>query len=443
MIPKTIKIKNGKLPDNPGVYFYSDAKGKLLYVGKATSLKRRVGSYFTKAHDNRIAEMVAQIARIDYIETPTVIEALVLEANKIKALKPKYNILQRDDKSFLYLVITNEDYPRPLLMRGLDLQKLDVNPFDAELSVKAKKKFLAVYGPYTSGPSLKRALEYLRRIIPWTDCQPPSVTGRKRPCFYRHIRKCPGVCTGEISKKDYRKIIKRLMLFFEGNKSRLVKQLEKDMNAASKARDYEAAAGYRNDIYALNHIQDVAFITKEDVELPFSKTKPETIIDLDGRIEAYDISNISGTSAVGVMTVFEEGQPAKSKYRKFKIRTVVGANDVGMMEEVMRRRLRRAEQYPNAWPLPEVLIIDGGKPQVNRVQEILDELQLDVPVIGIAKGFDRKQDRLVFDRKNLELARAAAMGKEVFQKVRDEAHRFAVKYHRQVRSKTSGTKRKK
>lgn len=443
MIPKTIKIKKGELPDSPGVYFYYDHGGNLLYVGKATSLKRRVGSYFTKAHDNRIAEMVAQIVKIDYLETPTVIEALVLEANKIKALKPKYNILQRDDKSFLYLVITNEDFPRPLLMRGLDLDDLGVNPFDAELSAKAKKKFLAVYGPYTSGPSLKRALEYLRRIIPWTDCQSPDVTGKKRPCFYRHIRKCPGVCTGEITSKDYKKIMKRLMMFFDGNRSRLVKSLEKDMKAASKAKKYEDAAKLRNNIYALNHIQDVAFITKEDVELPYSKVKPESIIDLDGRIEAYDISNISGTSAVGVMTVFEEGKPAKSKYRKFKIRTVVGANDVGMMEEVMRRRLRRAEISPKAWPLPEVMIIDGGKPQVNRVQEILDELQLDVPIIGIAKGLDRKQDRLVFDRKNLELARIATMGKEIFQKVRDEAHRFSVKYHRQVRTKTSGIPKRK
>lgn len=442
MIPKNIKIKNGELPDNPGVYLYYDGEGELLYVGKATSLKRRVNSYFNKAHDNRIAEMVSQIARIEYIETPTVIEALVLEANKIKALKPKYNILQRDDKSFLYLVITNEDYPRPLLMRGLELHDLGINPFDAELSAKAKKKFLRVFGPYTSGPSLKKALDYVRKFIPWTDCQPPEVTGRNRPCFNRHIRKCPGVCTGEISKQDYRKIIRRLILFFEGKKSQLVKQIEKDMQSAAKKRNFEEAAKLRNDIFALQHIQDVALITKEDIDLPFSETKPESVIDLEGRIEAYDISNISGTSPVGVMTVFEGGNPAKDKYRKFKIKTVVGANDVAMMEEVIRRRLRRAEQYPNAWSLPEVMVIDGGKPQVNRVQQVLNELQLDIPVIGIAKGFDRKQDRLIFDRKDLELARVATMGKELFQKVRDEAHRFAVKYHRQARSKTSGTKRK-
>ena len=316
MISERIKIKNNELPDSPGVYFYYDFNDKLLYVGKATSLRRRVGSYFTKAHDDRIGQMVGQIARIDYIETPTVIEALVLEANQIKVKKPKYNILQRDDKTFLYLTITNEDFPRPVLMRGLDLQRLDINPFDAALSEKAKKKFLAVFGPYTSGPSLKKALEYIRRIIPWSDCLPPEETGKTRPCFYRHIRKCPGVCTGEISKAAYRKIVKRLILFFEGKKEKLAKQMKKEMNVASKAQKFELAAKIRNTIFALEHIQDVALITKDDVELPYDKVQEESMIDLDGRIEAYDISNISGTSAVGVMTVFEEGKPAKSKYRK-------------------------------------------------------------------------------------------------------------------------------
>ncbi len=431
MIPKNIKIKNRKLPDEPGVYFYYDKNGELLYIGKATSLKNRVGSYFTKAHDNRISQLVAKIAKIDYIITPTVIEALVLEANQIKAHQPPFNILQRDDKSFLYLVLTNEDFPKPLLMRGLELEHLGINPFDKELSAKAKKKFLAVYGPYTSGYSLKKALDYIRKIIPWSDCEPPEISSRSRPCFYRHIRRCPGVCNGEISKSDYRKIIRQLMLFFDGKKTQLVKKLELEMKKASKERRFEEAAGLRNKIFALKHIQDVAFITREDVELPVVKLREESLINLEGRIEAYDISNISGTSAVGSMVVFEEGRPAKDQYRKFKIKTVKGANDTAMMQEVMRRRLKRN------WPLPELMVIDGGKGQINAVQEILRELQIEVPIIGIAKGFDRKQDRLVFDHENYELARVAKRGKEIFQKARDEAHRFAVKYHRELRSKHS------
>ncbi|MFH1632280.1 MAG: excinuclease ABC subunit UvrC [bacterium] len=440
-IPDKIKIKNNNLPDCPGVYFYYNSDDQLLYIGKATSLKHRIGSYFAKAHDNRIAELVSKIARVDYIETPTVIEALVLEANQIKTHKPYYNILQRDDKSFLYLTITNEDFPRPVLMRGLELERLGINPFDRKLSAKARRQFLAVYGPYTSGVSLKRALELIRRVIPWTTCEPPPSTGRRKPCFDRQIRKCPGVCTGEISKAEYRRIVRKLMLFFDGKKVQLVGQIGREMNRAAKYRNYELAAQLRNQIFALEHIQDVAVITKEDVELPFAKRDVESLIDLEGRIEAYDISNISGTSAVGSMVVFEHGRPAKAKYRKFQIKTVEGANDVAMLEEVIRRRLRRAELHTKAWPLPELMVIDGGKGQVNRVRRVLDELQVDVPIVGIAKGFDRKQDRLVYDRHNLELARVATRGKELFQKARDEAHRFAVAYHRKVRSKRSGIKR--
>jgi excinuclease ABC subunit C len=436
MIPNAINVQDGGLPENPGVYFYYDGSGDLLYVGKATSLKKRVGSYFTKAHDNRIGEMVGRIARIGFVETPTVIEALVLEANKIKALKPKYNILARDDKTFLYLVITKEKYPRPMLMRGLELERLGINPFDRELSGKAKQKFIRVFGPYTSGFSLKKALDLIRKVIPWSDCQPPEVTGRAKACFNVHIRKCPGVCIGAISPQDYKKIIRHLILFFEGKKTQLIRQLKKEMEAAAKAERYEEAADLRNKLYALEHIQDVALISREDFELPFTKTD-EDLIDLNGRIEAYDISNISGTSAVGSMVVFEEGRPAKEKYRKFKIKTVKGANDYAMLEEVMRRRLERVRKGQKGWPLPVIMVIDGGEGQVGRIQRVMNEMGVQVPIVGIAKGFDRKQDRLVYDRGNRELSRVALRGKEIFQKARDESHRFAIGYHRALRGRHS------
>jgi excinuclease ABC subunit C len=437
MIPAEIQMKNNELPDVPGVYFYYSEDGALLYVGKATSLKRRVGSYFTKAHDRRIEEMVSQIARIEYIETPTTIEALVLEANQIKALKPKFNILQRDDKTFLYLVITNEPFPKPVFMRGKDLEQMGINPFRVELTVKAKKKFLRVFGPYTSGRSLKMALEMVRKFIPWSDCDPPVEGKKKRPCFNAQIGKCPGVCSGKISKQQYRKYMRQLITFFDGKKVKLERELEKDMMKASKERRYEEAAVFKRRLMALQHVKDIALISKEDYELPVQDIGPVSTIDLNGRIEAYDISNISGTSAVGSMVVFEDRKPAKAKYRKFKIKSVEGPNDVAMMEEVIRRRLRRAQLYPKAWPLPEVMVIDGGKPQVNRVQSILDELNVHVPIVGLAKGFDRKQDRMIFDRTNEDLRNIAQRGKEVFQKARDEAHRFAVKYHRTLRKKNT------
>ncbi len=469
MIPPTIQIQNDQLPDNPGVYFYYNADQQLMYVGKATSLKRRVGSYFTKAHDGRIAELVSKIVRIDYIETPTVIEALVLEANQIKALKPPYNILSRDDKSFQYLVITNEDYPRPLIMRQLDLEREGVNPFAARQKGK-QGQFLSVFGPYTSGLSLKRALALIRLSIPWSTCQgsvttpnpslkrrgdltsdsPPFEGGAKgwlqalrksrKPCFDHQLGKCPGVCIGTISKSEYRKIIKRLILFFEGKKMVIVRELKREMKRCADALDFEQAAKLRGQLFALEHIRDVSLITKQDIELPFAPLIPQGYFDLNGRIEAYDISNISGTSAVGSMVVFVDGKPAKHLYRKFKIKTVKGANDFACMEEVMRRRLSRLGQ--KGWEVPVLMIIDGGEGQVNRVQFVLTEFLnsksyiLNPPqIIGIAKGLDRKQDRLVYDRTDLELHRAATRGKELFQRARDEAHRFAVSYHRTLRSK--------
>lgn len=436
MIPAHITVQNNELPDQPGVYFYYDAAGELLYIGKATSLKRRVGSYFTKAHDNRIGEMVGKIARIEYVETPTVIEALVLEANRIKAQRPYYNILQRDDKTYLYLVITRDLFPKPLLMRGQDLARIGVDPFAKTLKGEAKKRFLAVFGPYTSGPSLRNALDLVRKAIPWSTCAPPAETGRIKPCFNVGVKKCPGVCIGAISQEDYRHVIRQLIWFFEGKKTRLLRELKKEMKAAAKAQDFERAARLRNSVSALEHIQDVALITREE-PLPYIKTEGGGFIDLNGRIEAYDISNISGTSATGSMVVFEEGRPNKSAYRKFKIKTVEGSNDFAMMEEVIRRRLLRAKNFPNAWPLPQVMVIDGGEGQVARVEAVMEELGVRVPWIGIAKGFDRKQDRLVFDRTDPDLSRVAIAGKELFQKARDEAHRFAVAYHRVLRHKRS------
>ena len=461
-IPSAIIIQNGSLPDEPGVYFYYDVDGEILYVGKATSLKKRVGSYFTKAHDARIEELVRRIREIRYETTPTVIEALVLEANQIKALKPIFNIRERDDKSFLYLTFTNEAFPRPEFVRGQELERMGIDPFSTSLSKKAKDRYIAIFGPYTNSRSMKTALDLVRKILPWSKCEPPQVTaptpsppshkasadlryspsGRGRisnsavrPCFDRQIGLCPGVCTGEVSKTEYRAMIRNLIRFFNGEKLKIVKDLTKQMQAASKRMDFEKANELKKKIFALEHIQDIALITREDSILPVSRLGDGEFIDLNGRIEGYDISNISGQSAVGVMVVFNEGKPDKSNYRKFRIKTVKGANDVGMLEEVIRRRIRRNIRFPEAWPLPELMVIDGGKGQVNRVQSVLDEFGISVPILGIAKGPDRKQDRLVYDKSEKDLHRVVAAGKELFQKVRDESHRFAVKYHRNLRGR--------
>ncbi len=444
MIPSSIRILNGELPDTPGVYFYYDLNDRLLYIGKATSLKKRVGSYFTKAHNSRIADLVANIARIDYVQTPTVIEALVLESNQIRKNQPPYNILSRDDKSFLYLCITNEDFPKPVLLRGLDLERMGIQPFTKSLTETAKKKFLTVFGPYISSRSLRTALELVRRSIPWSVCEPG-----KKACFDAQIGRCPGVCTGAISKRDYRKIIRQLIQFFDGKKMSIVKQMTREMKRAALAKDFEHAADLRNKINALEHVNDVALITRDDdwdgekgVESRQLAVEGETFINVLGRVEAYDIANISGTSNVASMVVFENGQPNKAAYRKFKMKSFDGANDVAAMEEVMRRRLKRVvgsgQLAVGGWEAPDLMVIDGGEGQVNRVKEVMKELGIEIPVIGIAKGFDRKQDRLVYDESNPELRRIAESSKEILQRARDEAHRFAGAYHRVLRSRNSG-----
>jgi excinuclease UvrABC nuclease subunit len=239
-----------------------------------------------------------------------------------------------------------------------------------------------------------------------------------------------------ITSQDYRQIIRQLMWFFEGKKGQILRVWRRKMREASMAQEYETAAKYRNQLFALEHIRDIALIQREDREvIPQAEIGG---IDLRGRIEAYDISNISGTSAVGSMVVFEDGRPRKDQYRKFKIKTVVGANDVGMLEEVLRRRLSRARLHPYAWSLPVLMVIDGGEGQVRGAQRVLSEAGLKIPVIGIAKGPDRKQDRLVYDRTDKKLLAIAERGKLLFQRVRDEAHRFAVRYHRTLRKLGSG-----
>ncbi len=432
MIPSKIKIKNNELPDSPGVYLMKDGKGGVLYVGKATSLKRRVSSYFQKAHDSRIEEMVSKIRKIDYIQKPTVIEALVLEANLIKYYWPKYNVMQKDNKSFLYLVITKEDFPRPILIRG------------KELDETSPKQFKAVFGPYTSAKSLRAALDLLRKVFPWSDCVP----GQKRPCFYVYLKQCPGVCVNAIPKKEYQKIIRDLIKFFEGKKDTLIKKYEREMAMASKEERFEDAVDLRNRIFNLEHIQDVAVLKKEDNDVDKIKMG-EVSVNLFGRIEGYDISNISGTSTVASMVVFENGAPLKAQYRKFKIKSVEGSNDVAAMRETLMRRFKNhapsgsPSTRGREWELPDLLLIDGGLPQVHAAESVLREIDVPLPVIGIAKGSERKRNDLICSKQNLELCKVCEQYKDILIAVRDEAHRFAVKYHKQVRGRTSGIPRKK
>ncbi|MBP9748801.1 excinuclease ABC subunit UvrC [Patescibacteria group bacterium] len=452
-IPSPIRLPKNGLPDTPGVYLMKDASGTIIYVGKATNLKRRVASYWREQEvisRPQVRDLIREVVSISVVQTPTVIEALIHEANTIKQYEPKYNIMLKDGKSFLYLVITKEEYPRPLLIRRHELEKT------------GESRYKAVFGPYINPTALRAALKLIRRIFPWSTCLPDQ----KRSCFEYHLRICPGVCIRAISPREYARIIRHVILFFQGKKRELLVQLKKEMEQLAKAERFEEAAASRSQIFALEHIQDVAILTREESDFFGHPRRKDLAVNVFGRVEGYDISNISGTSAVGSMVVFVDGEAAKKEYRKFKIRTVKGANDYAMLEEVLQRRFARSflgkkssstipaeagthdvddtapldsllqgNDKDEQWALPDLIMVDGGLGQVNIAKRVLAERNLQIPVVGIAKGFDRKQDQLVYDHTNIELSRVVVQYKEILQRLRDEAHRFAIGYHRKVRSK--------
>lgn len=404
----------GGLPDTPGVYLMKDAAGRILYVGKAGNLKRRVSSYFTRPHDSRIEKLVHGIRKIDFRKTETALEALILESALIKQHQPPYNIREKDDKSFLYVEITREPFPRVLLVRG---KEIGASPASAKAT--AGKRF----GPFIAASQIREALRIMRRIFPWN--VHPDV-GRKtyevrnkRPCFEYEVGLCPGTCVGAISRADYRSTIVNIRRLFQGKKQLILRALKRDMRSASDALEFEKAGRIRKQIFSLQHIQDVALIKDSEVlDIAARTGRPQ-------RIEGYDISNISGTSAVGSMVVFTDGKPDKNEYRKFRIRTITQSDDVGMLREVLRRRFKHTPPA-GGWPLPDIVLIDGGRGQVNAARKVLAEFGMRMPVVGIAKGPERKKNEFVG-------VVPAGIDPNALIRIRDEAHRFAISYHRTLR----------
>jgi excinuclease ABC subunit C len=391
------KIKN--FPEKPGVYLMKDTSGNILYIGKAGNLKRRVLSYFQKAKDLRIEKLLSEVKTIDYKITDSALEALILESNLIKKYNPKYNIKEKDDKSFLYILITSEKFPRILLIRGKDI----------------KNARGEIFGPFIQSKNLRESLKIIRRIFPY-NLHPENKIPQKKPCFDYQIGFCPGTCINQITQKEYNKIIKNIKLFLKGKKKQILKSLEKEMHLASKQLEFEKADKIKKQIFALNHIQDIALLNEDEIDL-----EKENKIQRIKRIEGYDISNISGKFATGSMVVFWNGKPQKSEYKKFKIKTVHQPNDVLMLKEVLKRRFLHKE-----WQFPDLILIDGGISQVNAAKQILNEFKLNIPIVGIAKGPKRNKNEFIG---NLTLD----FDKNILIKVRDEAHRFAISYHKKLR----------
>lgn len=385
-----------KMPSSPGVYLMKNKRGEIIYVGKAGNLKKRVASYFSKANDYRIQKLVSEIKKIDFEKTDTALEALILESALIKTYNPVFNIRDKDNKSFLYVEITNEIFPRVLLVR--------------ERSEVSGERF----GPFVSASDIREALKILRKIFPYSIHEKEKIGKLERSCFDYQIGLCPGTCIGTISCADYMENIKNLKLIFKGQKKKILKNLKREMKIASENMEFEKAGKFKTQIFALQHIQDTALISSNN---SFGGNYEKKL-----RIEGYDISNISGTSAAGSMVVFIGNFPVKKEYKLFKIRTFKSANDTGMLKEVLKRRLSHKE-----WPMPDLFLIDGGKGQVNVASGVLEEFGLKLPVVGIAKGQKRK--------KNEFIGKTYGFDEKVLIKVRNEAHRFAINYHKKLRGK--------
>jgi excinuclease ABC subunit C len=547
-----LQTKLENLPTNPGVYLMKNDQGEIIYVGKAVNLRNRVRSYFRelKPDQAKTKALVKHIADLEYIIADNELEALVLECNLIKKYRPKYNINLKDDKTYPFLKITNEDYPQVLVTR------------------KVLKDGARYFGPYPSVNELRNSLEMIRKIFPFRSCKQKVFTN-DRPCLNAHIQMCYAPCVGRISKEEYNEMIEEIALFFEGKQDGLVKRLRKEMEEAAENLDFEQAARLRDQLQGVEQImtQQKAVLGGEDdqdviamarginqccVQIFFvrggkivgrenyflrgtddssrgeviasfmkqfyltsqfvprhilleteleeqsileqwltekresrvylkvpKRGQAKELVDLVGRnasealarqeqeetyqeqrtagvleqlqnmlgledvphrMECYDISNTQGTESVASMVVFVDGKPKKDQYRRFKIKTVDGANDYASLKEVLTRRLKHglAEQTEGGngkfSAFPDVIMMDGGRGQVNIALEVLKELELSIPVCGMVKDSHHRTRGLYYN--NIEIPMDSHS--ELFlliTRMQDEAHRFAITYHRSLRGK--------
>lgn len=463
-----------ELPHLPGCYIWKNSDGEILYIGKAVSLKNRVNSYINNYNrlDPKIRMMVDQVADVEWHTVDSEVEALILETNLIKKYRPKYNKLMKDDKSYSYVMIDwYHDYPSVKIVREQDDKKAEY------------------FGPYPSRFPIFKVLRRLRKVYPYCEHLPNQLKNSKsqitnfkvqttdmKPCFDYHIGLCSGVCAGIVTKEEHRRNITGIRRFFQGKKLDMIEDLKKDMADYSKQMDFEKAAHLRDRISDLEYVTQRIRIDKDMDEEKLEQMKDElsrrALTELveklgfehldpnkpDFKIECFDISNIQGTNAVGSMVVSVNGKPAKNLYRKFKIQTKQTPDDFQMMREVLTRRLKRylnKEEKDHKTDesfdvLPDILIVDGGKGQLSAAFGILLELGLEkeLPLIGLAKreeeifyikdidlkDWHNSKEAIDFGRIKLPKRSEALY---LIQRIRDEAHRFGITFHRKLRGKAS------
>jgi excinuclease ABC subunit C len=421
-----LKAKLKTLPAEPGVYFHRDADKKIIYIGKAAVLKNRVMSYFQNGRkDPKTSLLVADIADTEWVTTGSEAEALFLESEFIKRYRPKYNIDWKDEKNFIYVKIGSEEFPVVSYVR---------RPLDDRAHY---------YGPFTSADGLRKAMRMLRKVFPYvTHANWPN-----RGCLQFHLGLCPGPEEGATSAPDYRKNVRKLELYLKGEQTRLMGQLEHEMQRAAKKKDYEAAARHRDQLLDLRGFaKQMVFGDKEAFDLTRDQalTGLADRLGLPGvprRIEAFDISHLGGTDNVASMVVFSDGVPNRDEYRRFKMR-LGGNNDTGHMQEVITRRF--SPKNLEAWAKPDLLLIDGGQPQLAAALSVLDTIGLTIPAIGLAKRLEEIiQRRDPNSSEPLEyrsiLLPSDSHVLHLLQRVRDEAHRFAITYQSLLRGKRATT----
>ena len=548
-----IREKLDKLPKKPGVYMMKDASGRIIYVGKAKSLRNRVRQYFQSGtnHSLKTQIMVSKIFDLDYIICDSEMEALVLESNLIKENKPRYNILLKDDKHYPYIKITlNEEYPRMLFVRRIE-------------NDGAK-----YFGPYPSGYSIKETMELLKNIflLPHCSKQFPRDMKKERPCLYYSMGRCSGICQGNVSSAEYRKLYKNIVRFLEGRDDEVIEVLEQEMQEASQNLEFERAALLRDRIASVKRLGErqkvitdsvgdvdviaaaaedslasaevfyirggrligrdsfdlssginqelkdilgefvLAFYSRDNfipktillshciddmetveelltekrgnrtyikvpergdnkktVDMAYnnalknienyktakikenlrqkSVTELASVLGLEvipDRIESYDISHISGSDSVASMVVFENGKSAKKEYRRFKIKTVEGANDTASLREVLYRRLtHEMREGDNKFAdLPDLILLDGGKGQLNAIKELFGELNVDIPVFGMVKDDKHRTRALLSDAGEVYLNPTGSVF-HLITNIQDEVHRFAIEYHRSLHRKNA------
>jgi excinuclease ABC subunit C len=432
---EALKAKLKNLPKEPGVYFHRDANHKIIYIGKASVLKNRVTSYFQASRkDPKTQLLVADIADTDWITTGSEAEALFLESEFIKRYKPKYNIDWKDEKNFIYVKISAAEFPVISYVR---------RPMDDKAHY---------FGPYTSSDSLRRAMRMLRKVFPYVT----HATWPRRGCLQYHLGLCPGPEEGAITAADYKKNLRKLELYLKGEQTKLFTSLEKEMQLASKRRQFESAAKLRDQLLSLKSFsKQMVFGDTEAFDLTRDQALTG-LVDRLGlaaiprRIEAYDISHLGGTDNVASMVVFTDGVPNRDEYRKFKMR-LPGNDDYAHMKEVISRRF--SPKHLSEWPAPDLILIDGGKGQLSSALSALNDLGLSIPAIGLSK----REEEIIrlrpgsgpIDKGHFEdeawieqtadfesiLLPGSSHVLQLLQRVRDEAHRFAINYQTVLRDK--------